>query len=137
MAQPISTLEAQGSISELSSACSQLFDEYLQCHDATNNSIVEDLQDRFNLWTAYIGAFALPGASLDDRLLFHDEIRAMVMKLLDMLQRNLQSGPSGLGDVIVIILLISSQRSKTTPQTHLPTYRHTALNHLELSHISL
>jgi hypothetical protein len=95
MAPPISTFEAPGSIFELSSACSKLFDKYLQHPDAASKSTVEDFQCRFNLWTAYIGAFASPGASLDDRLRFHEEIKAMVMKLLIMLRRNLQSGPSG------------------------------------------
>lgn len=93
MAQTISSFKPPGSIFGLSSSCSQLFDKYLQRPDTASKSTVEDLQHRFDLWTAYVGAFASPGASLDDRLRFNDEIKAMVMKLLDMLQRNLQSGP--------------------------------------------
>lgn len=94
MAQTKPSLEAPSSIFELSSACAELFDKYLQNPDTASKNSVEDFQDRFNLWTAYIGAFASPGASLDDRLRFHDEIKAMVVKLLNMLHRNLQSGLS-------------------------------------------
>lgn len=52
----------------------------------------EELRGRFNLWAAYIGAFAAPRASLDARLANHPEIRDMVVELLHMIQENLEWG---------------------------------------------
>jgi hypothetical protein len=108
MAQEPSASPDASSIFDLSSACSLLFDKYLQHPDTASKSAVEDFQARFKLWTAYIGAFASPGASLDDRLRFHDEIKAMVMKLLEMLQRNLQIGPRARPGCVLNISLIDS-----------------------------
>ncbi|EXJ93480.1 hypothetical protein A1O1_01872 [Capronia coronata CBS 617.96] len=82
---------ASSDIYDACSKCSVLFAEYIKEPSTHNKDEVEELQSRFNLWAAYTGAFAAAGASLDDRLRFHDEIKLMVLKLLSMLQRNLQS----------------------------------------------
>ncbi|KAM7190915.1 hypothetical protein V8F33_009226, partial [Rhypophila sp. PSN 637] len=47
------------------------------------------LRDDFSFWIDYSGALASAGASLDDRLRGLDEIKSMVLELLQMLGRNL------------------------------------------------
>jgi len=87
-----SQAQAPPDIFEASNRCLDLFTEYLESPATGNKDVAENLQSRFSLWAAYTGAFAAAGASLDDRLQYHDEIQRMVMALLYMLQRNLQSG---------------------------------------------
>lgn len=48
------------------------------------------LRNSFAFWIDYTGALAPVGASLDDRLQNHDEINAMVVELLEMVDRNLR-----------------------------------------------
>lgn len=73
------------------SACLDIFDVYLQSPRTTETSrnVTTDLLGRFNLWAAYVGAFAPPKASLDARLASHDDVKGMVIELLVMIQRNI------------------------------------------------
>ena len=50
---------------------------------------IKGLRNNFAFWIDYTGALAPIGASLDDRLQGHDEIKEMVMELLEMVDRNL------------------------------------------------
>ena len=74
--------------------CSKRFENHLQTTDGTKEDYlaIEELRGRFNQWTAYVGAFALPRASLDARLSSNEEIRDMVLELLSMIQANLEWG---------------------------------------------
>lgn len=52
----------------------------------------EDQLARFNIWAANIGVFAEGHASLDYRVRNSNKVKAMVMQLLQTLQRKLQFG---------------------------------------------
>ena len=92
--------------------CSNLFE---QC---VNSSIVPspkskddfatELRGRFNLWAAYVGAFAAPKASLDARLVAHGDIRDMVVDLLVMIQANMRHG------ILLCLLLLVPASSATS-----------------------
>ncbi|KAH7218857.1 hypothetical protein DER44DRAFT_739024 [Fusarium oxysporum] len=51
---------------------------------------IRGLRNSFAFWIDYTGALASAGASLDDRLHGHDEIKEMVVELLEMIERNLR-----------------------------------------------
>src|SRR5271156_1272682 len=51
---------------------------------------IRGLRNSFAFWIDYTGALAPVGASLDDRLHDHDEIKEMVVELLEMVERNLR-----------------------------------------------
>ena len=51
---------------------------------------IRGLRNSFAFWIDYTGALAPVGASLDDRLQGHDEIKEMVVELLEMVERNLR-----------------------------------------------
>jgi hypothetical protein len=74
--------------------CSKHFERHLETTDKTGDDYVaiEELWGRFSQWAAYIGAFAVPRASLDARLVRHGEIRDMVLELLFTIQENLVWG---------------------------------------------
>ncbi|KAH7073192.1 hypothetical protein FB567DRAFT_454282, partial [Paraphoma chrysanthemicola] len=70
----------------------KLFEEVLldlASHDKSCD-FVEELTSRFRRWAAYVGALAVPRASLDCRLSGHRNLKEMVLDLIYMLQRNLQ-----------------------------------------------
>jgi hypothetical protein len=92
-------------IFDVANNCSNLFAEYLSSPVSTQKVIAEELQARFSLWTAYTGAFADHGASLDDRLIFHEDVKRMVITLLYMVQRNIKNG---LCYILIIFLLLTS-----------------------------
>ncbi|KAM5346199.1 hypothetical protein ACJ41O_009204 [Fusarium nematophilum] len=52
--------------------------------------LAEELRGRFSLWSAYIGVYAAPRASLDARLDSHQNLRDMVLELVEMVERSLQ-----------------------------------------------
>ncbi|KAI8689760.1 hypothetical protein NCS56_00239800 [Fusarium sp. Ph1] len=52
--------------------------------------LVGELRGEFKTWAAYIGAFAVPRASLDARLISHSDIRDMVLDLIMVLEQNLK-----------------------------------------------
>ena len=98
--------------------CSGLFDE---CIDEMHNSsesylIVEELRGRFRRWAAYVGAFAVPKASLDARLASHETIKEMVLDLIYMLQQNLRWGTCGPRSSVLISGANTMQR-KVNVQT--------------------
>lgn len=69
----------------------------LQQDEEPSESVLSDtsppditgLRNSFAFWIDYTGALAPVGASLDDRLHGHDEIKEMVIELLEMVERNL------------------------------------------------
>ncbi|KAI1317244.1 hypothetical protein F5Y16DRAFT_392874 [Xylariaceae sp. FL0255] len=71
--------------------CTKHFQHHLETIDGAGNDyiVIEELWGRFNQWAAYVGAFAVPRASLDARLAPHGDIREMVLELLYMIQDNL------------------------------------------------
>ncbi|RSL42018.1 hypothetical protein CEP53_012425 [Fusarium sp. AF-6] len=75
-----------------SRACLALFDEYMTDMSLSEQSLalVGQLRGEFKTWAAYIGAFAVPRASLDARLVSHSDIRDMVLDLLMVLEQNLK-----------------------------------------------
>jgi hypothetical protein len=79
-------------ISDTANSCLDLFAKYLDSRTSTQRDVVQDLRTRLALWAAYTGALASSGTSLDDRLIFHDDVKSMVLKLLCMVQRSLKSG---------------------------------------------
>ncbi|KAL1967098.1 hypothetical protein VTN77DRAFT_3622 [Rasamsonia byssochlamydoides] len=81
---------SETTIYELATDCSQLFDDYLSNPSARSFDTVETQNARFNIWAANLGVFADLHASLDYRLRYSPEIRTMVLRLLDVLHRNLQ-----------------------------------------------
>jgi hypothetical protein len=82
------------SIYNAATICSDLFELYLESPGAAEprHDLAEELRGRFNLWAAYVGAFAAPKASLDARLVAHSDIRDMVLELLVMVQKNIRQG---------------------------------------------
>ena len=96
MSTPATAGSQHGSepIYQASRVCSQLFDDYiveLKSHDEAHE-VVEELRSRFKRWAAYVGALAVPRASLDFRLSLHDNLREMVLDLIYMLVQNLKWG---------------------------------------------
>jgi hypothetical protein len=79
-------------IFDIACRCSQLFTAYQANRYAPHGDNVDELQSRFGLWVSYTGAFADHGASLDDRLIFHGDVKRLIIKLLQMIERNIQSG---------------------------------------------
>ncbi|KAF4447059.1 ankyrin repeat domain-containing protein 52 [Fusarium austroafricanum] len=78
-------------IYQASRRCLALFDEYMADSSLASDSslLVEELRGQFKTWAGYIGAFAVPMASLDARLASSDDIKNMVLDLLTMLRQNL------------------------------------------------
>ena len=72
--------------------CAERFDNHLQATDGTTKEYLarEELCWRFKQWAAYVGAFAVPKASLDVRLAPHEDIRDRVLELLYMIYANLE-----------------------------------------------
>lgn len=88
--------ESDQSIYASATACSRLFDQYIGSSTdpakREDHDVALELFGRFELWAAYVGAFASPKLSLDARLVDHPEIKEMVLELLIMIQRNLTQG---------------------------------------------
>lgn len=84
----------ESTIYNAATSCSDLFDQYLEIFGPTvsNHDIAEDLQDQFNLWAAYVGAFASTTASLDARLMGQKDVKNMILELLIMIKNNLKHG---------------------------------------------
>lgn len=86
-----SVLQSSQPIYDAAKLCSKHFEDHLETTKGAGDDhlAIEELWGRFNQWAAYVGAFAVPRASLDARLLRHEEIRDMVLELLYMIQDNL------------------------------------------------
>jgi hypothetical protein len=82
------------SIYESACVCSELFERHVSALSALkpDHAFARELWGRLNLWAAYVGAFSPSKASLDARLVEHDDVKEMVIELLDMIQRNLNKG---------------------------------------------
>lgn len=78
-------------IYDAASLCAKSFAHHLDTDNGTASNYleIEELSARFNQWAAYVGAFAMPRASLDARLAPYEDIRDMVLELLYMIQDNL------------------------------------------------
>jgi len=85
--------ESSQPIFDAACLCSKHFEQHLEITDGAlagdSYLAIEELWGRFNQWASYIGAFAVPRASLDARLVPHREIRDMVLELLYTIQDNL------------------------------------------------
>lgn len=80
---------------DLAYECESQFEELLQALEKINpdSSIVElcsEYQQRFAIWTAYIGVFARKSQCLDARLRNFPDLQDLVARLLDILRRSLQ-----------------------------------------------
>lgn len=78
-------------IYDAANVCVRAFEDLLSLQEKDNDSfrMVDELRGRFNLWAAYVGAFAAPKASLDARLNLYPDVKHMVLELLDMVSRNI------------------------------------------------
>ncbi|CAM1501765.1 Fc.00g037490.m01.CDS01 [Cosmosporella sp. VM-42] len=95
--------ESQRSIFSLAGECDKLVTSYISkiesfdpigVHDECTRPalrLMKDYQARFNAWSSYMGVFADERISLDRRLINTPDIRNSVVKLLEVLNRNLYS----------------------------------------------
>lgn len=56
---------------------------------ANSVTILSELNQRFATWAAFLGVFAASKICLDRRLRHHVEIQEQVLRLLDIMKRNL------------------------------------------------
>ncbi|KAH0499572.1 hypothetical protein TgHK011_006755 [Trichoderma gracile] len=101
-------IDSNEPIFELASECEQLFSQHLSRlkDEADTNAAkaVGEFQQRFSAWAAFLGVFAVPELCLDRKLQHHAEIQDLVLRLLDVMKRNLtylfeaRDSPKG-GDV--------------------------------------
>lgn len=80
--------EDYGAIRTLSLDCENLFDE-LTKHKGLSpvSDLLEDYQQRFLTWAAYLGVFAHPSQCLDRRLRSAPDVKDVVLRALDCLGR--------------------------------------------------
>ncbi|KAK6507675.1 hypothetical protein TWF481_006098 [Arthrobotrys musiformis] len=81
------------SIHDLALECEDLFEDLQSLLSGTSDKdrrVVQGLQHRFERWANYLGVFAPPQASLDNRLKPAPGIRDLIVQLLLTLKRNLQ-----------------------------------------------
>lgn len=89
IAMPLSP-QAEDRIYNLACECEELFKNRLsQEHSPLVASLLAEYQQRFSIWTAYLGVFARPSQSLDRRLQTLHDIRDIVLRLLGLLKRAL------------------------------------------------
>jgi hypothetical protein len=74
-------------ISEATAACRQSFEECLPMGNLMDKEWAENRLADFNLWAAGVGASAKQKASLEERLAFEPDVRAVVLNLLIMLRK--------------------------------------------------
>jgi hypothetical protein len=79
-------------IFELATECEKLFaDQVSRLEGGANGAaIVSELSHRFATWAAFLGVFAESRVCLDRRLQHHVEIQDRVLRLLDLVRRNLE-----------------------------------------------
>jgi hypothetical protein len=85
---------ARHQIYKLSEQCEGLFESLLIAIYRSNEQyqVVQAHHGRFERWTGYLGVFAANSASLDTRLESSPEIRDVVIRLLEIIERNIQHG---------------------------------------------
>ncbi|KAF3314545.1 hypothetical protein TWF173_004628 [Orbilia oligospora] len=70
--------------------CRELFDKILDAPSPPRVArLIREYQERFNAWTSFLGVFAGEDACLDHRLRNHSALQDMIIRLLDVLRRNL------------------------------------------------
>ncbi|KAF8866589.1 hypothetical protein BDZ45DRAFT_578657, partial [Acephala macrosclerotiorum] len=77
---------AEWSIFDATDACRRSFEDCLTITSLTDQEWAENRLADFNLWTAGVGASVKSRASLDERLAFEPEVRALVVNLLTTLK---------------------------------------------------
>lgn len=89
--------EEDESIFHLAGQCEKSFslvNAVLKAVNAEFTSLLEEYQYRFLTWTAYLGVFAERDVCLDRRLRHHPELQDIVVRYLDIVQRNLNQRQS-------------------------------------------
>lgn len=91
---PDDSLDLVEPIYAASRECSDVFEGYVASLPRSSQAreLLLELRSMFRQWTAYVGAFAAPKASLDARLQNHDTVREIILDLLFMVKQNLQWG---------------------------------------------
>lgn len=86
-------IEDNEPIFELAVECERLYAEQiskLNDDDEPNGAtMLSELNQRFAAWAAFLGVFAESKMCLDRRLRHHVEIQDQVLRLLDIMQKNL------------------------------------------------
>ncbi|WQF89428.1 Putative protein kinase [Colletotrichum destructivum] len=82
--------QSQDAIYNAAVACRDLFDSTIN-QIMSGKRPLKELQQRFWLWSNNSGVFAEPFISLDARLQEHEEPRAMILRLLGLIQKNLEA----------------------------------------------
>ncbi|KAH7014826.1 hypothetical protein EDB80DRAFT_320055 [Ilyonectria destructans] len=86
-------VQSEEPIFELAVECEGLFEDRvskLRDKDkAKGAKLLAEYQQRFSTWAAFMGVFAEPNVCLDRRLKHHVEIQDLVLRLLDIMARNL------------------------------------------------
>lgn len=86
-------IETTEPIFELATECETLFLDHLSRlkneSDFNGAKVVGEYQQRFSAWAAFLGVFAVPDMCLDRRLRSHAEVQDLVLRLLDIMKRNL------------------------------------------------
>ncbi|KFA53766.1 hypothetical protein S40293_01678 [Stachybotrys chartarum IBT 40293] len=80
-------------IFKLASECEELFSEQVERLEEENQSngakVLREYQQRFAAWASFLGVFAGPEVCLDRRLRCHFDIQEQILRILDILERNL------------------------------------------------
>ncbi|KAJ5279986.1 hypothetical protein N7478_005358 [Penicillium angulare] len=86
-------VEYQEPIFELATECEALYATQISrlSNDDDPNAakLLSDVYQRFSAWAAFLGVFAEANVCLDRRLRRHVEIQDQVLRLLDIMQKNL------------------------------------------------
>lgn len=85
--------EAKDAIYDAALDCRNKFDSASE-EIMSGRRTLKDLQQRFWAWSNNSGVFAEPFVSLDARLQGHSEPRMMTLRLLELIQKNLEAGKS-------------------------------------------
>lgn len=87
------TIEDAEPIYEFTAKCERLYTVHiarLEEDNRTNNAaILSELSQRFTTWATFLGVFAESKIYLDRRLRNHKEIQEQILRLLDIMERNL------------------------------------------------
>ncbi|KAE8378189.1 hypothetical protein BDV26DRAFT_198063 [Aspergillus bertholletiae] len=98
-------IQATEPVFELAVECESLYtNEINSFNDAGNENaakMLSDLYQRFSSWAAFLGVFAESNVCLDRRLRRHADIQDQVLRLLDIMRRNLTCLSKG-GDLTLV-----------------------------------
>ncbi|KEY69191.1 hypothetical protein S7711_01650 [Stachybotrys chartarum IBT 7711] len=86
-------VEDEEPIFKLASECEELFSEQVERLEEENQSngakVLREYQQRFAAWASFLGVFSGPEVCLDRRLRCHFDIQEQILRILDILERNL------------------------------------------------